>query len=312
MHESTWSILLAGGEGTRLRGLSLDACGRHCPKQFAAFGRGPSLLRRSVERAAGLVPRSRIVAVVTEAQREWWATELDDMPAANLVVQPRNRGTAPAVLWSLLRILDEDPDARVIILPCDHFVAQEPVLRRSLQEALVSAETNVVLLGAVPRRTETDLGWIQPLPADDTTLLQVDSFVEKPDWRTASELKHRGGLLNMLILAAPGEALLDLFRRATPELLNALGGVGFTPTSTPARAVSAAYGTIPVVDFSHDVLERVAGSAVLWVKVVPPCGWFDVGTPARLATLPLLAGERPGWYSIDDETQRLGSDYWLG
>ncbi|MEJ2086709.1 MAG: sugar phosphate nucleotidyltransferase, partial [Acidobacteriota bacterium] len=232
--------------------------------------------------------------------------------AANLVVQPRNRGTAPAVLLSLLRILSEDAEAKVIILPCDHFVAQEHILRSSLQEALASAKKDVVLLGAEPRRTDTDLGWIQPLHADDSKLLRVDSFVEKPDWHTAIELKRQGGLLNMLILAASGEALLDLFRRATPELLNALGEVGFTPKPPPTRAISAAYGTIPVVDFSHDVLERVAGDAELWVKVVPQCGWFDVGTPARLATLPLIVGERSRWYSIDDETQRLGSDYWLG
>ena len=312
MHKRTWSILLAGGEGTRLRGLSLDARGRHCPKQFCTFGLGPSLLRRSVERAAALVPKSRIVAVVTEPQRKWWASELDDLPEGNIVVQPRDRGTAPAVLWSLLRILREDSDARVIILPCDHFVAQEPVLRGSLQEALASADRDVVLLGAVPRRAETDLGWIQPLAADDSTLLQIESFVEKPDWHVAIELKRRGGLLNMAILAASGEALLDLFRLATPELLNTLGGDSVKPTSPSTQAICGAYEAISSVDFSHDVLEKVAGDAVLRVKVVPQCGWFDVGTPARLATLPVFVGERSRLYSIDDETQRLGSDYWLG
>jgi len=312
MNRNTWSVLLAGGEGTRLRGLSHDASGRHCPKQFCAFGPGPSLLRRSVERAAALVPKSRIVAVVTEPQRRWWASELDDLHEANIVVQPRNRGTAPAVLWSLLRILNEDSEARVMVFPSDHFVHQEPILRQSLQEALASAEGNVVLLGAMPRRADTDLGWIQPLPADDSTLLRVDSFVEKPDWRSASELKRQGGLLNMLILAASGEALLDLFRRTTPELLNTLGGDRVKPSLPSTEAICKAYESISTVDFSHDVLEKVAGDAVLWVKVVPQCGWFDIGTPERLATLPVFVGDRLRGDSIDSESQRFGSDYWLG
>lgn len=312
MNEDTWSILLAGGEGTRLRGLSHDASGRHCPKQFCAFGPGPSLLRKSVERAAALVPKSRIVAVVTESQRQWWASELDDLPEANIVVQPRNRGTAPAVLWSLLRILNEDPEARVMVLPSDHFVHQEPILRQSLQEALESAGRNVVLLGATPRRADTDLGWIQPLPADDSTLLRVDSFVEKPDWRSACELKRQGGLLNMLILAASGQALLDLFKRATPDLVDTLGGDEITPSSLSKKTICNAYESMSPVDFSHDVLEQVAGDAVLWVKVVPQCGWFDIGTPERLATLPVFVGERLRGDSMDSESQRFGSDYWLG
>ena len=44
-HERLWAIVLAGGEGLRLRGLTRWLYGQERPKQYAALGGTHSLLR---------------------------------------------------------------------------------------------------------------------------------------------------------------------------------------------------------------------------------------------------------------------------
>jgi mannose-1-phosphate guanylyltransferase len=53
--------------------------------------------------------------------------------------------------------------------------------------------------------------------------------------------------------------------------------------------LAPSYGALPVVDLSHDMLERRPQD--LRVVRVAPCGWSDLGTPARLQSL--LVSDQP-------------------
>ena len=131
--EHVWCVVLAGGEGTRLRALTTRSCGTPVPKQFCSLQGGRTLLEDAVARAAQVVDSDHICAIVAQQHREWWTHALRDMPRENVIVQPRNKGTAIGVLYSLLHILARDPDARVLLLPADHYVRDEAVLRHSLR-----------------------------------------------------------------------------------------------------------------------------------------------------------------------------------
>lgn len=109
-HEPLWAIVLAAGDGRRLQGLTTQG-GVAVPKQFCALEHGPSLLQEALDRAHSVVRRERICTVVASAHRRWWSGRLEGVPAANVVVQPRNRGTANGILLPLLTILERDPHA---------------------------------------------------------------------------------------------------------------------------------------------------------------------------------------------------------
>jgi hypothetical protein len=47
-----WAIVLAAGEGSRLRRLTTDGSGASIPKQFCSLRNGPSLLHEALRRAA--------------------------------------------------------------------------------------------------------------------------------------------------------------------------------------------------------------------------------------------------------------------
>ena len=66
---------------------------------------------------------ARTLYVVNRVHENYYAPILSDETAENLVVQPSNRGTAPAILFSLLRIAARDPKAVVAFFPSDHYVS---------------------------------------------------------------------------------------------------------------------------------------------------------------------------------------------
>jgi regulator of nucleoside diphosphate kinase len=128
---------------------------------------------------------------------------------------------------------------------------------------------------------DPEYGWIVPSAASSGGLQGVLSFVEKPDLATSQQLAATGALVNTFVFASHGRALVRLYEDAVPELLRAFVPIVMAGASEPA--LRELYDNIPSHDFSRGVLERTAGA--LSVLAVPPCGWSDIGTPARLERL---------------------------
>lgn len=277
-----WAIVLAGGDGRRVSALTRGEAGEPVPKQYFALGGGPPLVRRALRRAAAVVPRSRILVVVAREHRQYWSEALFDLPRENVIVQPRNRGTAVGLLLPALEVLlRRDRDARLLVLPADHHVGSERVLKRALNAAARAVRapgSPVVLLGMAGVEDDHEFGWILPTAGPAEGLRPVLSFVEKPDPDTARELRGMGALVNSFIIACRGRALVGLYEESLPELLRAL-----TPlvlAGRPEPLLGETYAVIPSRDLSRAVLERRPDA--LGVLGVPPCGWSDLGTPPRL------------------------------
>jgi mannose-1-phosphate guanylyltransferase len=280
---NNWVIVLGGGEGARLRALTTGPDGRSVPKQFCSLDGGPTLFAQALDRARAITRGDRVIAVVSEKHRALWAPDIRGIPDRNLVVQPRNRGTAAGVLLPLLAVAARDPEAQAVLLPSDHYVEREEVLCAAILEALGvvrSDPTNVVLLGVAPDTDTPDLGWI--LPAHGPTRLNtVERFVEKPPLPLAADLLARGGLWNCFVLAARARSLCDLFAERAPSLTAALRRAAAPDPRSPSAALRGLYERLDVQDFSRDILQ--GSEHRLRVLEVPSCGWIDLGTPERVA-----------------------------
>ena len=70
MHDSThdWALILAAGEGSRLRSLTTRN-GIAVPKQFCSLNGGASLLQDALHRAESVAPRTRIATIVAQQHR---------------------------------------------------------------------------------------------------------------------------------------------------------------------------------------------------------------------------------------------------
>jgi mannose-1-phosphate guanylyltransferase len=298
---ANWALVLAAGEGSRLRSLTTTESGAIVPKQFCSLRHGPSLLTQSLIRAGSVALPDRICAVVAAQHRWCWEAPLASLRPANIFVQPENRGTAHGILLGLLEIEARDPKATVVLLPADHYVRHEALLARSLRQAadLTAMEDVVYLLGAEPDRTDTELGYIVPTERKHGGASRVVTFVEKPEADRARRLLELGALWNMFIVAGSVSSLLELYETAhgaTVEWMSAVIGRGENGTTDPA-ALAAAYKSLRSVDFSRDLLEPQAAN--VRVLGVPHCGWNDLGTPKRVIET-LHDVQSASWHSDEE------------
>ncbi len=272
----TWSLVLAGGAGSRLHGLTRNAHGVVVPKQFCSLQGGPSLLQEALQRAAAVAPMQRVCTVVAHQHRQWWAEMLSYLPEENVISQPQNRGTAYGILLPLLRIAERDPDAIVVMLPADHYLSDEDVMIQSLREAALYASTDrdsIYLLGIQPDEPDTELGYILPAQRSRERPSGVLRFIEKPSSGRAQSLLEQGALWNAFIMAGTVGALLKLFDARFDSTIAAMH-------STAINDLNALYDGLRDVDFSRDVLQ--GNESMLKVLAVPNCGWTDLGTPKRI------------------------------
>jgi Mannose-1-phosphate guanylyltransferase len=285
-----WVLVLAGGEGKRLRALTTEPCGTPVPKQFCSLRGERSLIEEAIDRGAALVDTERICSIVAAEHQRWWleSAALTRLLPANLIVQPRNRGTAVGILYATLKIAKNDPDAIVILLPSDHHVDDEGALRESLVAALQTmrhGNGGLLLLGLQPNSADTELGYIVPGARDQRGGHRVRRFVEKPSASHARSLIDSGGLWNMFIMVASAQCLVNLFRPSWGALLAEMQALVSARVPKELQTVSGLtfqdrYDLLPEVDFSRHVLE--GQESVLRVMRVPPCGWSDLGTPVRV------------------------------
>lgn len=300
----SWALVLAGGEGTRLRQLTTDASGIAVPKQYCSLTGGHTLLDLALERGRKVAGAQRTCSIVSATHRRWWQSVLANEAPANVIVQPRGRGTGIGILFSALHIAARDPDARLVVLPADHYVASEQVLRDSLLSALDclgGSRDEPILMGLEPSGPDSELGYIVPVPAAvEHDLQRVSRFVEKPDALIAQDIMNRGALWNLFIVVASVRSLVRLFmQRFSVVALEMQAIVNAALHAQPAQsawqAIVEMYERLPLVDFSRDILQPQPQA--LRVMRVPECGWSDLGTPERVAAtlrrLPPVADELP-------------------
>lgn len=292
---NTWTLVLAAGEGTRLRSLTTSPSGTAIPKQFCSLFEGPSLLHEALKRAHAVSDEAHICAIVAEQHRHWWRGALGALPPANIIVQPENRGTANGILLPLLHILAREPGAQIVLLPSDHHVRQEPVLASALRRAVEQLEwrtDETLLLGIEPQEADPELGYILPGASDGRGALTVARFIEKPPAAQARELIRSGGLWNAFIVASSAPGLLALFRRRIPEIVERMQAAiqHDREAGAEGRAVTELYRHLPVIDFSRDIVP--GQESALRAVPVPFCGWSDLGTPKRVAEA-VRAAPRP-------------------
>lgn len=293
MHKTgrTWALVLAAGEGSRLRTLTTMTCGTAVPKQFCSLRGGPSLLQEALRRARAIADPQHTCVIVAREHRRWWEPMLqvvprDDVIRDNVIVQPRNRGTANGILLPLLHIMQRDPHACIVLLPSDQHVCHESIMARSLRQAveqLSSRDREALLLGIEPDEVDPQLGYIVPGEVDSQGARRVRQFVEKPPHALARELIMAGALWNAFIVVARAPALLDLFTPRFGHIVTEMQAVVARDCANPVEPVAAPalYEALPQIDFSHMVLP--GQESALRVLAVPACGWSDLGTPERVA-----------------------------
>src|SRR5580704_10988079 len=92
-----WAVVLAGGDGTRLKEMTHQIAGDSRPKQFCRFFEGKTLLGHTRERIAPLFDEDRTLFALARAHEPFYCDQLAEVEDRHKVVQPANRGTGVAM-----------------------------------------------------------------------------------------------------------------------------------------------------------------------------------------------------------------------
>lgn len=296
-----WGIILAGGDGTRLRSLTRQITGDDRPKQFCRILGDESLLERTVNRVEMGIRRSNIFFSVTRAHERFYDYLLGKFERSRFVEQPTNLGTAPAILYSLIRVAKADPEACVTFFPSDHYLSDDEVFMRQVDAAFTGIERQpgmIALLGITPASAETEYGWIEPDNGGDMirpgALNRVRRFWEKPGKSKARELLDNGCLWNSFVMTGRVTAFLAMIARSVPSLYHEFMGVSHL-IGTPAEsdAVDYLYEKLTPVNFSHRVLEPSTQN--LFTLAVRDVEWSDLGDPGRVISTLENIGVKTEW-----------------
>ena len=276
-----YPVILSGGSGSRLWPLSRE----HYPKPLLPLVSEQTLLQETACRLDSIAGLGDAVYVCNEEHRFLVAeqvTQLDRSPAT-IILEPEGRNTAPALTLAALYLVQQDPDAAMVVMPADHVMQQPRQFVEAVERgAVLAQEGALVTFGIIPDAAETGYGYIKRGAgmADDTAFA-VARFVEKPDQQTAGQYLAEGGYYrNSGIFLMRADSWLDEIKQYRPDILTACRkalGEGVEDHDF-FRVNQAAFLACPGDSIDYAVMEKTGRAVVVPIDA----GWSDVGAWSAL------------------------------
>ncbi|MGH9458304.1 MAG: mannose-1-phosphate guanylyltransferase [Thermoanaerobaculia bacterium] len=271
------AILLAGGAGTRLWPLSTD----ETPKQFLRLFDGRSLLQIAFDRIRRAIPAERIFVSTNERYRPQVEAQLPSLAAANVLVEPARRNTAPAIAVCSSEVaarLGDDPE--IGIFPSDHFVADEEAFITAVERAyaFAGAEPYLVTIGIDPDHPNTGFGWLELGETLEPGVIRLLRFVEKPQREKAEEFLRAGNVVwNGGMFVWRSSTFDAVLRAVAPEIASVLDAW----RAAPAEERREIYERMPSISIDFAVMEKAPNVATVRGRF----GWSDVGSWKAVAAI---------------------------
>ncbi|MGH7842483.1 MAG: mannose-1-phosphate guanylyltransferase [Candidatus Binataceae bacterium] len=268
--ERAAALILAGGRSTRFWP---EGRARR-PKPLFALNGKTSLLAEAIARVQPLIARERIFVLVAADHAGLFRRAIKGLlPARNLLVEPRGRGTTVAIAYGAALIADRlGAETIVAAMPADHYIPQAGLFQRAIGQAvgLAARPDAIVAVGITPTRPETGYGYQALGPAVGAGF-RVTRFVEKPDLATARRMVRanrflwNGGIYVMSVATLAAE-----LARHAPALAAAMSRFA---AMTPAKSRTV-YRALKLDSFDRVVAEKSRNL----LSVRARFRWDDVGS----------------------------------
>jgi len=288
MNRHCYGLILAGGRGTRFWPKSR----RRSAKQVLKVVGERSLIQATVDRLAPAIPPERIWVLTNRHLRDTIVAQLPAVPKAQVLAEPAQRNTAPAIGLAAHILQSLDAEALMGVFPADHVVARPATYRRVVRAAFQGAAAgNLMVVGVRPRWPETGYGYIEfarGARAGTSAALAVKRFREKPALGQARRYLAAGNYYwNSGMFFWRAAVLLDELRQHLPKTATLLASLPrFGARQFPAR-LAQVFPLCDNISIDYAVMERAGNVCGI---AAADFGWNDVGS--WNAVYELLPGDR--------------------
>ena len=274
MNKNYYAVIMAGGIGSRFWPVSTE----ENPKQFHdMLGTGQSLIQNTFSRLEKLIPKENILIATNKKYKNLVLEHLPQVNENQVLLEPAMRNTAPCILYSALKIKDQNPNAVMIVAPSDHFIENEEEFVKNIKTAFNACEKQDILmtLGIKPSNPNTGYGYIQ-FENSEKAIKKVKNFTEKPNFETAKQFLKQGDYLwNAGIFIWSVKSIIKSFEKSLDEMCTLFNaGNSYWNTNKEADFIEDNYGRADNVSIDYGIMEKAENVYVLPVDF----GWNDLGT----------------------------------
>jgi mannose-1-phosphate guanylyltransferase len=268
-----YGLILAGGRGTRFWPRSR----RGNAKQVLRFFGERSLIQQTVDRLKPILPAERIWVLTNDHLRAEIVRQLPDVPKRQILAEPAQRNTAPAIGLAAHILQSIDKDAVMGVFPSDQLIARPREYVRLLKPAFRAAGAGkIVVLGIKPRWAETGYGYIEFPKRAKGEVVDIASFREKPDAATAERFLAAGNFYwNAGMFFWRTSVLLDALRRFLPKTASLLASLPAFGHWQFAARLRETFPLCESISIDYAVLERASNVVGVAASDI---GWNDVGS----------------------------------
>ncbi len=271
-----YALILAGGRGTRFWPRSR----KRSAKQVLAFGGERTLIQQTVDRLRPVVPPERVWIITNDYLRDEIVRQLPEVPTAQIIAEPAQRNTAPAIGLVAQVLEQQDPDAVMGVFPADHVIEKPARYLRLVRPAFEAARKGqICVLGIQPRWAETGYGYIEfpfGVTSGGTTPLKVERFTEKPNLEVAKEVVAAGTYCwdaGMFFWRA--SVFLEELRAHMPKTAETLGKLPAFASRTFKKKLGELFPECENISVDFGIIEK---SARVYGIACDEFGWNDVGS----------------------------------
>lgn len=281
-----YSVILAGGSGSRLWPLSREMHPKHLMKMNDDY----TLFQSTFLRLICDFDDKNIISITNikhESAVKQQLNELRDKFCRDceykVLTEPVSKNTAPAIALSVKYILNsmknKKIDPIILVVASDQLILDEKCFSDTINEGKKLAEQGyIVTFGIEPQKVDTGLGYIKTkkdkkIAGISENALKAADFIEKPEFEEAKEYVNSGKYFwNSGIFMFKASTFISEIKKHCSEIYKVLEDINIQQTS-PTAAYQE-FDKMPDISIDYALMEKSKKLAVLPMN----CYWYDMGS----------------------------------